>query len=76
MFTPAIESLPELGDLVEKAKEVISPIDALRLLRDIPEEDFDLLWLNALVRTPFHTFMQQFGRSARLCVWLYAARQA
>ena len=51
-FDSAKAANPDLSDLVGKAKEVLSPIDALRLLRAIPEEDFDLLWLDARFGRP------------------------
>ena len=51
-FETASELNPDIKDLVPKAKEDLSPIDVLRLFRNIPDEDIDLLFLHGTLARP------------------------
>ncbi len=43
---------PDIAELVSKAKEDLSPVDVLRLLRNIPDDDIDLLFLSPTLSRP------------------------
>lgn len=51
-FATAVSLNPDLEPLVVKSKEVLSPLDALRILRAIPDEDCDLVWMDAKFGRP------------------------
>jgi DNA-directed RNA polymerase III subunit RPC1 len=51
-FASVIDVNPDLKDLAAKLMEVISPLDALKLLQAVPPEDYDLLWMNGRFGAP------------------------